>query len=194
VWGWQEAWSNSPVGFMLPVFRKTHLVSGIMKTKQSWNLKSKEELNEPSGTVTSHMSSESRDYASCYLGAVSRGPAASELTRGGLSGELLSPTCQYTPCINTTPYDKRQPPLSAFAHRFSLYGSRYDLQRLVTDSITYGRPVWWERCTMTATRHPAQLCIIEASLPTFDAKTYLNRTQRSANQYQRGTTNFIAKH
>lgn len=100
MWGWQEAWSNSPVGFVLPVFRKTHLVSGIMKTKQSWNPKSKEELNEPSGTITSHMSSESRDYASCYLGAVSRGPAASELTRGGLSFPAGS---SYHRHVNTRP-------------------------------------------------------------------------------------------
>jgi hypothetical protein len=67
------------------------------------------------------MSCESREYASGYLGAVSRGLAASELTRGGLSGELLSPLCQYTPYTNTTPYDKRQPPLFISEHESSPY-------------------------------------------------------------------------
>jgi len=84
-----EAWSNSPVGLVLSVLRETHLEVAIRKMIQLSQKKASEEAVRPSGTVISHMSRESREYASGYLGAVSPGPAAFELTRAGC-GELLS--------------------------------------------------------------------------------------------------------
>jgi hypothetical protein len=74
------------------------------------------------------MSRESREYASGYLGAVSRGLAAFELTRPGC-GELLSSSL-------STPH-QRQPPLPLLVHSF-------------LQCLNYERSL--SICTLTASR------------------------------------------